>query len=104
MIGTSVVDLEERSFAGGEIVRADFGREAITAAASTAIAVPRRFARDGGRGRTVYSWSVASVVAANAADIATSWRLEEANLVVAASGGQFERRPSRSNRGFVATS
>ena len=55
-------------------------------------------------GRNLYRWSVAAVVAANAADIASSWRGQEANPVVAGGGSQFGMRSVAIKSGFVATS
>ena len=40
-------------------------------------------------GRTVYYWSVATVVAAGAADAVSSWSGREANPVLAGPGAQF---------------
>ena len=48
--------------------------------------------RESGRtappGRTVYRWSIATVLAANAADVASSWNRQEANPFVAGGGTQ----------------
>ena len=55
-------------------------------------------------GRTLYRWSVASVLAVNAADAASSWRQQEANPFVAGSGTQFGGTSIAIKSGFVATS
>lgn len=55
-------------------------------------------------GRTMYSWSVAAVLGANAADAATSWRAQEANRALAGNGGQFGVASLAIKSGFVGTS
>jgi hypothetical protein len=40
-------------------------------------------------GRTLYRWSLATVLAANVADVASSWSQQEANPVVSGGGAQF---------------
>jgi hypothetical protein len=55
-------------------------------------------------GRNLYNWSVAAVVAANAADIASSWHGQEANPFVAGGGSQFGMKSVAIKSGFVATS
>lgn len=55
-------------------------------------------------GRTMYGWSVAAVLGANAADAATSWRAQEANPVVSGSGSQFGVASLAIKSGFVGTS
>jgi hypothetical protein len=58
----------------------------------------------GNLGRTAYRWSIAAVLAANAADAATSWRTQEANPVVAGTGGQFGIMSVAIKSGLVGTS
>jgi len=55
-------------------------------------------------GRTLYRWSVASVLAVNAADAASSWHGQEANRLVAGTGTQFGGTSIAIKSGFVATS
>ncbi len=55
-------------------------------------------------GLNLYRWSVASVLAANAADVATSWSSSEANPVVAGGGGQFGATSIAIKSGLVGTS
>ena len=49
-------------------------------------------------GRTLYGWSIAAVLGANAADAATSWRAQEANRVVAGTAASLGPRRWRSSR------
>src|SRR5712672_1408217 len=58
----------------------------------------------GKSGRTLYGWSVAAVLGANAADAATSWRAQEANSVVAGNGSQFGVASVAIKSGFVGAS
>ena len=62
------------------------------------------FRENGNAGRNVYRWSVAAVVAANAADAATSWKAQEANPFVAGTGTQFGAASLAMKSGFVAAS
>lgn len=55
-------------------------------------------------GRTLYRWSIAAAIAANAADAASSWSQQEANPVVAGGGAQFGATSIAIKSGFVATS
>lgn len=55
-------------------------------------------------GRTLYRWSIAAALAANVADIASSWSLQEGNPVVAGGGSQFGVTSVAIKSGFVATS
>ena len=55
-------------------------------------------------GRTLYGWSIAAVLGANAADAATSWRAQEANRVVAGNGSQFGAASLAIKSGFVGAS
>ena len=55
-------------------------------------------------GRTLYRWSVAAILAANAADAATSWKTQEANPVIAGPGNQFGVTSVAIKSGFVVTS
>jgi hypothetical protein len=55
-------------------------------------------------GRTLYRWSLATVLAANVADVASSWSQQEANPVVAGGGAQFGATSVAIKTGFVATS
>jgi hypothetical protein len=55
-------------------------------------------------GRTLYRWSIAAALAANAADVASSWSQQEANPVVAGGGSQFGVTSVAIKSGFVATS
>ena len=55
-------------------------------------------------GRTLYRWSIAAAIAANAADVASSWRQQEANPVVAGGGAQFGATSVVIKSGLVATS
>ena len=55
-------------------------------------------------GRTLYRWSLASVLAANVADVASSWSQQEANPVVSGGGAQFGVTSAAIKTGFVATS
>jgi hypothetical protein len=55
-------------------------------------------------GRTLYRWSIAAVVAANAADVASSWSQQEANPVIAGGGAQFGASSMAIKTGFVAAS
>src|SRR5258706_15785132 len=74
-------------------------------------AIPRPFEaaltevpRESVRGRTLYRWSIAAVLSANAADVASSWRNQEANPFLSGSGGQFGATSIAIKSGFVATS
>jgi hypothetical protein len=62
-------------------------------------AMPKRIA-----GQTMYRWSVAAVVAANAADVASSWRGREANPLVAGPNAQFGLTSVAIKSGFVGAS
>jgi hypothetical protein len=55
-------------------------------------------------GRTLYRWSIAAALAANVADVASSWSQQEANPVVAGGGSQFGVTSVAIKSGFVATS
>jgi len=55
-------------------------------------------------GRSLYRWSIAAVVAANAADVASSWSQQEANPVIAGGGAQFGASSVAIKTGFVAAS
>ena len=55
-------------------------------------------------GRTLYRWSIATVLAANVADVASSWSQLEANPVVSGGGAQFGATSVAIKTGFVATS
>ena len=55
-------------------------------------------------GRTMYGWSIAAVLGANAADAATSWRAQEANRALAGNGSQFGVASLAIKSGFVGTS
>lgn len=55
-------------------------------------------------GRTLYRWSIAAAMAANVADVASSWSQQEANPVVAGGGSQFGATSIAIKSGFVATS
>ena len=55
-------------------------------------------------GRTMYGWSVAAALGANAADAATSWRAQEANRVLAGNGSQFGVASLAIKSGLVGTS
>ena len=55
-------------------------------------------------GRTLYRWSIATVLAANVADVASSWSQQEANPLVAGGGAQFGTTSVAIKTGFVATS
>jgi len=55
-------------------------------------------------GRTLYKWSVATVVAANGADAFTSWRAVESNHLVAGTGTQFGGTSLAIKSGFVGVS
>src|ERR1043166_755891 len=54
--------------------------------------------------RTLYRWSVATVVAVNAADVLTSWSRTEANPVIARPGAQFGVSSVALKSGFVGAS
>src|SRR5689334_13204323 len=54
--------------------------------------------------RTLYRWSVAAVIGANAADVASSWKGREANPVLAGPGTQFGVTSVAVKSGFVAAS
>jgi hypothetical protein len=80
-------------------------------AAAAALPAASRYdltTREGGRtvtpGRALYRWSIATVVAANAADAASSWRRQESNPFVAGGGTQFGSTSIAIKSGFVATS
>jgi hypothetical protein len=55
-------------------------------------------------GRTLYRWSLATVLAANVADAASSWSQQEANPLVSGGGTQFGTTSMAIKTGFVATS
>lgn len=55
-------------------------------------------------GRNLYRWSLAAVIAGNAADAASSWKLHEQNPVVAGGGSQFGLTSIAIKSGFVASS
>ena len=55
-------------------------------------------------GKSLYRWSLATVVIANGVDAASSWRNQEANPLVAGSGSQFGFTSIAIKSGFVATS
>ena len=55
-------------------------------------------------GRTLYHWSIAAMLAANVADVASSWSQQEANPLVAGGGAQFGTTSVAIKTGFVATS
>ena len=55
-------------------------------------------------GRNLYRWSIAAVVAANAADVASSWSKQEANPVIGGGGAQFGASSMAIKTGFVAAS
>ncbi len=69
---------------------------------NNAVLHPRQEA--GNPGRTMYGWSVAAVLGANAADAATSWRALEANRALAGNGSQFGVASLAIKSGFVGTS
>src|ERR1700680_570445 len=54
--------------------------------------------------RTLYRWSVATVWAANAADVASSWKNREANPFVAGPTAQFGVTSFAIKSGFVGAS
>ena len=54
--------------------------------------------------RTLYRWSVATVLAANAADVASSWKNREANPFVAGPTAQFGVTSFAIKSGFVGAS
>lgn len=60
--------------------------------------------RDRFPGRTLYHWSIATVLAANAADVASSWSQQEANPLLAGGGARFGATSVAIKTGFVATS
>ena len=64
----------------------------------------RELGQEAGPGRVLYGWSVAAVLTANAADVASSWNALEANRVVAGPGTQFGYTSVAIKSGFVATS
>jgi hypothetical protein len=55
-------------------------------------------------GQTLYRWSVAALLSANAADTITSWQLREANPFVAGNDTHFGATSLAIKTGFVATS
>jgi hypothetical protein len=55
-------------------------------------------------GKNLYTWSVAAVIAANAADAVTSWQLHEANPLIAGPSSKFGMTSLAIKTGFVATS
>src|SRR6266446_1077520 len=55
-------------------------------------------------GRTLYRWSLATLLAANVADVASSWSQQEANPLVSGGGAQFGVTSVAIKTGFVATS
>ena len=60
--------------------------------------------KTGPPGRVLYRWSIAAAIAANAADVASSWSQQEANPLVAGGGAQFGATSIAIKSGFVATS
>jgi hypothetical protein len=54
-------------------------------------------------GRAMYRWSVAALVAANALDVASSWKGREINPVVGGSTGQFGIASVAIKSGLVTT-
>jgi len=55
-------------------------------------------------GRKLYRWSVATVVAANAVDVASSWRHPEANPFLAQPGSRFGLSSVALKAGFAGAS
>jgi len=55
-------------------------------------------------GRALYRWSVVSVLAANAADIHSSWQMDEANPFVAGGSKHFNGTSIAIKTGLVGTS
>jgi len=55
-------------------------------------------------GRTMYRWSIAAVLAGSVADVASGWRAQEANPVVAGTGNQFGVQSVAIKSGLVGTS
>jgi hypothetical protein len=72
--------------------------------ASTRFEATRDVNRTVSPGRTLYRWSLATVLAANVADVASSWSQLEANPVVSGGGAQFGATSVAIKTGFVATS
>jgi len=72
--------------------------------ASPAISGREAGTREALPGRHLYRWSIAAVVAANAADVATSWSQQEANPVIARGGAEFGATSMAIKTGFVAAS
>jgi hypothetical protein len=60
--------------------------------------------RAGPAERTRYRWSIAAVIAANAADAASSWSQQEANPAVVRGGAQFGATSIAIKSRFAATS
>ena len=56
------------------------------------------------RERVLYRWSVIALTAANAADAASSWRLQEGNPLLAHPGSQFGMQSVLLKSGFVGAS
>lgn len=54
-------------------------------------------------GRSLYGWSAAALVSSNVADLASSWRQQEANPVVAGRGAQFGVGSLAIKSGLVGT-
>ena len=81
------------------------GLAATLTSPSTNIAVtPLTQDRDRASARTLYRWSVATVLAANAADVASSWSSREANPLVAGPTNQFGATSMAIKSGFVGAS
>jgi hypothetical protein len=57
-----------------------------------------------GSSGSLYRWSVAAVLAANAGDVATSWRNREANPLIAGPSTQFGLTSVAIKSGLVGTS
>jgi hypothetical protein len=55
-------------------------------------------------GRALYGWSVATLLAANTVDMASSWKKHEANPLVASSTPQFGMASVAIKSGFVGAS
>ena len=80
------------------------GEMMVPPAASRFDARTANFGQNTTAGRTLYRWSIATVLAANTADVASSWSQQEANPFVAGGGSQFGIRSVAIKTGFVATS
>jgi hypothetical protein len=90
------------ALAGIPVSVAENAIDAVPAPAGNFIQRPDR--ESGNAGRSFYRWSVAAVVAVNAADAVTSWKAQEANPFVAGTGTQFGAASLAIKSGFVATS